>query len=263
MPTFTTYAPGTPCWVDLLTPDVDASSAFYKAVFGWEVEDQFDGEQRVYTMYRRDGQKVTGAIGQGPQTQGMPAMWTTYIAVDDVDAAIAAVGAAGGSLMMGPMDISPAGKMAVFSDPTGAALAVWQPGDHLGAEVANEPDTWSWNELVTRDVDAAKDFYASVFGWQYDSMDMGGGNMYHVIAGGENGGLGGLMQMPAEFPPMVPNHWAVYFMVDDLDDRVAKVTANGGKVVNPPMAVPGVGTMAHVHDPAGGAFAMLRPESAG
>ena len=263
MPTFTAYEPGTPCWVDLMTSDVDGAKTFYGALFGWEAEDQRDGDEIVYTTFTLGGQSVAGLMATPPEAQGMPTVWTSYIAVDDAEAAQRKVEQAGGTVIRPTMQAMTAGHLGVFADPTGAVFATWQPIEHKGADVANEPDTWSWNELVTRDVDAAKDFYASVFGWQYDSMDMGGGSMYHVIAGGEYGGLGGLMQMPAEFPPMVPNHWAVYFMVADLDDRVAKVTSNGGKVVNPPMAVPGVGTMAHVHDPAGGAFAMLRPESAG
>ena len=67
--------------------------------------------------------------------------------------------------MMPPMQVMDAGSMAIFADPTGAAFSAWQAGEHIGARVCNEPDTFSWNELVSRDVEAAKPFYSSVFGW--------------------------------------------------------------------------------------------------
>ncbi len=260
MAEFTSHAAGTPSWVDLMSPDVDASKAFYQAVFGWDAEDMFDPDgNQIYTNFRLDGKNVAGLGGQPPGMGEMPAIWNTYIAVDDAAAAADKVTAAGGSVMMPSMQVMEAGHMAVFADPTGAAFSVWQAGEHIGAEVGNIPNTYSWNELMSRDIDTAKDFYAEVFGWTYDTQDMGTGP-YHVIAGGSNEGMGGLMGMPAEVPDMVPNHWAVYFMVADTAATIEKVTANGGTVVVPPMDIPGVGRMATVHDPAGGNFSTLQPD---
>ena len=153
-----------------------------------------------------------------------------------------------------------AGHMAVFADPTGAAFSAWQAAEHIGAELGNVPNTHSWNELMSRDIDTAKTFYGQVFGWEYETMAMPQGD-YHVITGGENGGLGGLMAMPAEVPEMVPNHWMAYFSVSDLDASVAAVTEHGGQVVMPAMEVPGVGRMATVHDNVNAAFTLMQPES--
>lgn len=260
MPEFTSHAVGSPCWVDLMSPDVDASKSFYEAVFGWTGDDELDPEgNRVYVTFRLDGKVVAGLGGQPPGTDEMPAIWNTYVCVDDPDETVAAATEAGGSVMMPPMQVMDAGHMAIIADPTGAAISLWKPGEHFGAEVCNEPDTWSWNELMTRDVDAARAFYSAVFGWEYDSMDMGPGGMYHVIRGGEHGGWGGLMAMPAEMPDMVPDHWGVYFTVADTEATSGKVTSNGGHVVQPPMDIPGVGRMTTFHDPQSGSFATLQP----
>ena len=260
MPDFTGHAPGSPCWVDLMAPDVDAAKQFYTAVFGWDADDQFDDDgNHIYTMLTQDGKAVAGMGGQAPGMEGAPPIWNSYIAVEDPAATAEKVTAAGGTVMMPPMDVMSAGAMAIFADPTGAAFSVWKAGEHFGAERCNEPDTWSWNELMTRDIDAALAFYSQVFGWAYDPMDMGPGGTYHVIKGGENNGWGGLMAMPAEMPDMVPNHWAVYFTVTDIEATIGKVTAAGGQVANGPMEIPGVGTTAVIHDPSGGSFALMQP----
>ncbi|MDH3306427.1 MAG: VOC family protein, partial [Acidimicrobiia bacterium] len=197
MPVFESYPAGTPCWIDLMSPDVDASKSFYQSVFGWDAEDNFDDEgNRIYTQFKQGDHIVAGLGGQAPGMEGMPAFWNTYIASDDVAATAAAVTEAGGTVMMPPMQVMDAGHMAIFADPTGAAFSVWQANEHRGAGIANEPNTWSWNELMSRDIDTAKDFYSAVFGWEYEAMDMGPGGTYHVIKGGEHNGLGGLMAMP-------------------------------------------------------------------
>lgn len=260
MTTFAAHAPGSPCWVDLMAPDTDAAKAFYGAVFGWDAEDQFDDEGNyTYTMFSKGGKVVAGMGGQMPDMEGMPPVWNTYIAVDDPAATVEKATAAGGTVMMPPMDIMTAGAMAIFADPTGAVISVWKAGDHFGAEVCNDPDTWSWNELMNRDIDAAKPFYSAVFGWSYEEMDMGEGNIYNVIEGGENNGWGGLMAMPAEVPDEVPNHWVVYFTVADIEASLAKVAGNGGQIANGPMDIEGVGRMAAVMDPNGGFFSLMQP----
>ncbi len=263
MPEFTSHPPGTPNWVDLMSPDVDASKAFYTAVFGWDADDQFDDDgNRIYVMFSLDGKSVAGLGGQPPgMPEGMPPVWNTYIATDDVAATAEKVTAGGGSVMMPPMQVMESGEMAIFTDPGGAAFSVWKAGEHIGAQVCNENNTYSWNELMTRDIDNALPFYSAVFGWSYDPQDMGPMGTYHVIAGGESQGLGGLMAMPPDVPDMVPNHWGVYFTVESVDATVDLITGAGGQVVNGPMDIPGVGRMATVHDPAGGNFNVMQPAS--
>jgi len=263
MPQFTEHAPGSPCWVDLMSPDVDASKDFYVAVFGWDATDSFDDDgNRIYTNFSLGGDAVAGLGGQAPGTEGMPAVWNTYVRTDDLAATVAAVPDAGGTVVMPPMPVMEAGHMAIVADPAGAVISLWQPGTHPGAGVCNEPGTWAWNELVTRDIDGALPFYSSVFGWEYDAMDMGPMGTYHVIRGGENGGWGGLMPMPPDMPAQVPNHWMVYFLVLDTDATIARVETRGGSVASPPTDSP-VGTITIFHDPHGGSFATLQPRTGG
>lgn len=263
MTEFSSYEAGTPCWADLMSPDVDASKAFYSAVFDWETEDQFDPEgNRIYVNFSVDGKEVAGLGGQPPEMGDMPPVWNTYIATEDCDAISAKVVEAGGTVVMPTMQVMEAGTMAVFADPTGAAFSVWQAGEHIGAHVCNEPNTMSWNELATRDVEAAKSFYSQVFGWEYEEQDMGPMGTYTLITGGENGGLGGITPMPDEVPAEVPNHWMPYFAVADIAATTAKVESAGGQIVNGPFEAPGVGQFSVTQDPAGGTFSMMQPESA-
>lgn len=260
MAEFTSHDPGTPSWVDLMSADLDGAKAFYAALFGWHMEDQFDDDgNRIYVMATLDGKSVAGmgAIPPG-SPEGMPSVWNTYITVADVEATTAKVAEAGGTVMMPAMQVMTSGRMAVFADPAGAAFSVWQPQDHIGIELGNVANTLTWNELMSRDLAASQAFYSSVFGWNYET----GEHMpdYHLITGGEAGGLGGLMAMPAEVPDMVPSHWAAYFAVTDLAASSALVSENGGQMVTEPMSAPGVGSFATVHDPTGAMFALMQPE---
>lgn len=258
MAEFTAHAPGTPSWVDLFASDLDQAKEFYAGLFGWELEDQFDEDgNRIYSMARLDGKAAAG-MGAIPPGVDMPSVWNTYVSTADIDATSTAVEAAGGSVVMPAMQVMDAGKMASFADPTGAVFSVWEPGQHIGAEIGNVANTFSWNELMSRDIDSAQAFYASVFGWEYETQQMPDGP-YHVISGGDSGGLGGLMAMPAEVPEMVPNHWGVYFTVENLDASVAKAQELGGQVVVAPMDIPGVGRMSTVHDCCNASFTMMQP----
>ena len=263
MPEFTSYEHGCPCWVDLMSPDVEGSKAFYGSIFGWDATDQHDDEgNRVYVMFTLDGRNVAGLGGQMPGMENAPAFWNTYVSVDDIAAMVDAATEAGGSVMVPAMQVMEAGHMAIVADPAGAAISLWKAGDHIGADVCNEPNTMSWNELMTRDVDAALGFYRAVFGWDIVGQDMGPMGTYHVVQGGEHGGWGGIMAMPPEMPEMVPNHWAVYFAVDDIEATASAVADHGGSIAQAPFEIPGVGVMAVMHDPHSGSFSLMQPSPA-
>lgn len=257
MTTKSSYEPGSPCWIDLTSPDVDASKAFYGSLFGWESTDEYDDGNWIYSQLTKDGQVVAGLGAQQPEMAGMPPMWNTYVATDDIDAVLGAVEAAGGTVMMPAMDVMDEGRMAVLADPAGAVVCLWQAGNHIGAELVNEPDTWAWNELLTRDLDTALAFHGDVFGWEFQAMEMPTGT-YHVVAGGEDGGLAGMMGMPDGFPDQVPNHWVVYFLVADAEATLARAVELGGSVTHGPDPS-GVGILAGVHDPQGGSFSIMQP----
>lgn len=204
MPLRDTYPAGMPSWVDLGTTDPVAAHSFYGELFGWTVDVDERPEAGGYAQFRRNGHPVAGC---GPLFfDNMPPVWTTYIASDDAEATVAAIAAHGGTVMMPPMDVLDAGRMAIFAGPDGAVAGLWQAGTHHGAEFVTEPGGWSWSTLATRDKAAAVAFYSAVFGWELvEHPDWG---EHWALGGGE---IADVVEMDADVPPQVPPHWRVVF----------------------------------------------------
>ena len=259
MPDVDRYVHGTPSWVDLATPDPAAAKEFYGALFGWTFEENDTDQPGVtYTMASKRGRSVAGVmqLSEEMAASGMPPCWTSYVTVDDLEGTAAKVAPAGGQVLQPPMDVMEAGRMAVVADSTGAVLALWEPKEHIGAEVVNEHGALTWNELLSADVPTAAAFYAEVLGWTAETapMPMGDYTVFRTPGGNESGIAGGMT------PPMeMPSVWAVYFSVDDCAATVAAAEAAGATVLMPPTPVPEVGTMAALVDPQGAAFSILQP----
>jgi uncharacterized protein len=200
-------------------------------------------------------------------------MWNTYVAVESADDTASKVRDAGGGAVMEPFDVMDAGRMAVFTDPEGAAFLVWQAKQLKGAQIVNEPGSLNFNGLATRDVERAKSFYGSVFGWTTLTID-GGAQMWTLPGYGdylerdnpglrkqvaEAGGPAGFEDVVASINPIAddqpdtPAHWSVTFGVDDADATAARAAELGGKVVVPPMDAPWV-RMTMISDPQGATF---------
>jgi uncharacterized protein len=256
MPKFDTYPAGTPSWVDLSSSDPAAAKGFYTELLGWTV-DELGPEAGGYAMFQKGGLNVAGV---GPiMGEGQPSAWMTYVTTDDADASVAAAKAAGATVLVEPMDVLDVGRMAVFADPAGGVIAVWQPKAHHGAQLANEPGTLCWNELQTRDEDAAKAFYAAVFGWGAETSDMGDMRYTEWKRGDDS--VGGMLPMPAEVPAQVPPYWLAYFAVDDADATVEAAGKLGGATVVPATDIP-PGRFAVLSDPSGATFAVIKTATA-
>jgi predicted enzyme related to lactoylglutathione lyase len=252
----TSYTPGTPSWVDLATPDVEASAGFYGDLFGWEVPElPNSAELGGYRRAKKNGKDVAGVYPL--MQEGQPPAWATYVAVEDAEATAAKVGSAGGNVIAPPMDVAELGKMAVFTDPTGAFFGIWQPGTFAGAELVNEAGAFGWNELGTRDTAAAKEFYGAVFGWGYDDEESEQAGIYTIWKLGE-AMAGGMLDITGMLPDEVPAHWLVYFTVEDTDAAVEKAKAGGGDLRFGPIDIP-IGRFAVVADQFGAAFAVMQP----
>jgi predicted enzyme related to lactoylglutathione lyase len=253
MPEVSEHAPGTPSWVDLASPDPDASARFYGGLFGWQATDAGPVEETGgYRMLQRDGRNVAGL---GPtQGAGQPAMWTTYVSTDDAEGVAARVREAGGQVVMEPFDVLGSGRMAVFADPAGAFISVWQPQSHPGADVVNEPGSLCWNELATRDIEQAKAFYRAAFGWEGETSAYGDTSYTEWKLGGRT--IGGMIAMNEQWPAEVPPHWMVYFAVEDVDAAVGRVEELGGKVSVAPTDTP-AGRFAVLNDPHGAVFSII------
>jgi predicted enzyme related to lactoylglutathione lyase len=273
MPERDGYIPGVPCWVDTSQPDPEAAVPFYTDLFGWEFEDVMPpGSPGKYFVARIRGGDVA-AVGSQPEEAPPMAMWNTYVWVESADDTATRVREAGGNVMMEPFDVMNAGRMAVFTDPEGAMFCVWQAKDHKGAKIVNEHGSLNFNGLNTRDSEAAKPFYRSVFGWEVLGLP-GGAEMWTMPGYGdylerdnpdlrkqvaEAGGPAGFEDVVAAINPIpddqpdVPAHWSVTFGVDDADAIAAKATELGGKVLVPPFDAPWV-RMTVLADPQGATF---------
>jgi predicted enzyme related to lactoylglutathione lyase len=246
------YSPGTPSWVDLGTTDVTAAAAFYGGLFGWTLDD-LGPEGGGYGIFRKDGKQVAGI---GPATdEARGTSWTTYFATDDVDETASRVAAGGGQVIMAPMDVMDQGRMAVFVDPAGAFFSAWQAGKHIGAELVNEPGSFTWNELVSSDIDTCKSFYAQVFGGTTRDVNMGEGPAYVLFQVNDRPVAGGMAYDPTMGP--LPGGWSVYFSVADCDSSHAKAGELGAATVLAPMDSP-AGRFAIMRDPQGGTFAIIK-----
>ena len=252
------YENGCPAWIDLGSPDSDASAAFYGALFGWTATEAGPVEETGgYRMFLKDGKMVAGL---GPGGEGQPVYWNTYLSADDVDKSTQLAKANGATVIVEPMDVMDAGRMAILADPSGAIVSLWQAGQHEGAELVNVPGTFSWSELLTRDVEGAKRFYREAFGIQSTEFPMGDGPPYTVIEVGGRG-VGGIMGLGDQYPPELPNCWLTYFAVDDADATVKQATALGGSVMSEPFDVPTVGRIAWLLGPHGELFAIIKMET--
>ena len=247
----TSYEPGTPSWADLATPDVDASARFYGDLFGWEVESAGPPEETGgYGFFKLRGHRVAGV---GPLMQeDQPPVWSTYVSTDDADAVAARATQAGGAVIVEPMNVMDAGRMAFVMHAGGGAVGVWQPGRTIGAELVNEPGAMAWNELHTSDADGAKAFYSAVFGWIADDQPLGESTYTVFQLAGR--GIGGMMP---DLPPDAPPFWLTYFEVSDCDATVAKAQELGGSVAWPAAEMEGVGRFAGLSDPHGIQFAVI------
>jgi predicted enzyme related to lactoylglutathione lyase len=248
----TAWPSGTPCWVDLGVDDIAQAGTFYAGLFGWEIQ-AGPPEAYGYAMCLTNGLAVAG-IGPKQGPPGTPAAWTTYLASDDADQTSRKVKAAGGRVLMEPMDIMDVGRMAVAADPGGALFGIWQARAHIGVGLANEPGALCWNENFSHDFDHNKAFYQEVFGYEFGDLgDISFNYATLKVSGIDVGGIG---ELDTTFPAEVPPHWSSYFAVEDTNGAVAKVSALGGSVARPPRDTP-YGRMAVVSDDQGAEFSLI------
>jgi predicted enzyme related to lactoylglutathione lyase len=267
------YMPGVPCWIDTNQPDPEAAAAFYGALFGWDFTEAMPpGSPGKYLIARLRGGDVA-AVASQPEGAPPMAVWNTYIWVESADAAAANVQAAGGRVLMPPFDVMDAGRMAVLTDPEGAQFSVWQAKEHKGARIVNEPGSLNFNNLNTRDPEAAPAFYHAVFGWQLLGLG-GGADAWRLPGYGDflaqrdpglrarvaaSGGPVGFEDVVATLNPIaadqpdVPAHWGLTFAVDDADAAARTATELGGQVLVPPFDAPWV-RMTVIRDPQGATF---------
>jgi len=272
------YIPGVPCWLDTNRADPEAAAAFYRGLFGWDVEDVMPpGAPGKYLTGRLGGRDVA-AIGSAPEGAPTDPAWHTYVWVEDADATAKLVESAGGSVLMEPADVGDAGRLAAFADTDGASFFVWQARRHRGALAVNEPGSVNFNDLHARDLEAAGRFYGAVFGWE--RIPVGDGFAWALPAYGDfleqrtPGMRQSMKEMgaPDRFSEVVATvsaladaagpRWDVTFAVADADATAARAVELGGQVISPPVDAPWTRTTV-IADPDGGRFtaSMFVPEN--
>ena len=240
-----TYPQGVPCWIDTEQPDVGAAVEFYAGIFGWTFEDVMPaGAPDRYLIAKLDGQDVAGmASAQGA------AAWSTYISVEDADASVQRLIAAGAAVRSATADAGEGGRSAALTDPEGAEFRLWQARRRMGAQVANQPGAWNFSDLHTANPGAAIKFYEAAFGWQVD--DLGFAMMIrrpgygdHLEATVDPGirerqsvlaappGFEDAIAWIATTAPDEPPHWHVSFTVADRDQTVRDAERLGAQVLS-------------------------------
>lgn len=242
-------------WHELMTTEPDAAQGFYASVVGWGTT-TWD-EDPSYRLLTMQGAPMAGLLRLPDEARasGAPPHWLTYIAVPDVEGAVARATGLGASVYVQPQDVPSVGRFAVLADPQGAVFAVFRPAQPGGSEELALGD-FSWHELATTNWQAAWEFYTALLGWEFDSsFDMGPAGTYWMFrsAGGKRT-LGGMYTKPPEM--QAPAHWLPYILVPSVDRTLEAVRRHGGQVLNGPMEVPGGDRIAQCLDPQGGAFAI-------
>jgi uncharacterized protein len=262
------YLPGVPCWVETLQLEPRSALGFYGPLLGWtfcEPEVMLGGLRGDYFLARIEDGDVAG-IGMLPERGGSPLpVWITSVRVDSADEALGLASAAGGRVLLGPLDRTPGGRWAVITDPAGAAFGVWEAHRHAGARLVNQPGTWAMSSLHTPDPAGATAFYGAVFGWQSEPIAPGAPvtlfRLSGYIGGDPDQGMPrdvvAVMTATETGPDglVIPPHWNVNLRVSDTDAVVARVAELGGSVLMPPMDTPGFRS-AVVLDPRGAAFSV-------
>ncbi|MEV6315793.1 VOC family protein [Streptomyces sp. NPDC051776] len=259
MPASTHTVHGAPCWVSLMTRDLEAAQRFYGAVLGWSFRETSLGSE--FAVAVADDVPVAG-IGALAHTMGVPVSWTAYFAVETADLTASRIRERGGTVGVGPISIGK-GRAALAADPGGAVFGFWEgsgvPGWEVG--VGKAP---AWLELRTRDAFAAAIFYGQVFDWasgrpgapevEYEldavRVKAGGHTVAHL--------RGGVIE--ADPDPQVRPRWHVYFVVEDVDAAANAAVTAGGTVTAQP-SDSRIGREATVRDPHGGLFTVTAPRT--
>lgn len=245
------------CWSENITTDVDRVKAFYQGLFQWDAQDKPATASKQTSMFSLEGQPTGAAVAMPPELakQGVPSHWAHFISTPDLDATLAQVQPAGGSILKGAFDVLDAGRMALILDPAGCPLSLWQPGTQAGFGVfqPGQQGAPSWFELMSNDVLLARNFYQTLFGWEPVSLDIPDLDYWMFLA--DRVPVAAVMGLLPEMGKM-PDHWLMYFNSSDVDADAAKAVSLGGTVMLAPQDM-SIGRFALLSDPEGALFGLL------
>jgi uncharacterized protein len=248
------YAPGSFCWITLSTRNPMGAKEFYGELFSWRAI-----QQGPFGLFLQDAQAVGSFVDQNadPRARDNPPNWLPFVRVRSLDAALARVEQLGGRVWFPPFE-APQARVALVKGVTREILGLWETtpeGERFGLM---KPGVVSWFELATPEPEAAKDFYAALFGWRFNQE----GN-YAVLTHGPHT-LGGVVKLEGDWEDHaflaaigqapeekweVPPHWMIYFAVRDIDACLRRAEAIGARISARPDTLHTFGQFAVVRDP--------------
>ena len=268
MQEITKFTPGTFCWIELFTTNVNAAKEYYIKLFNWGIEEIATPDNQTYTMPQVDGKPMGGLfpLSNEMKANGVPPHWMSYVGVTSADDVTKKAKELGANIIKEPFDVGDYGRMSVIQDPVGAVFNLWQPTDQNSPGIArNVAGSLSWNELYTPDINKSKEFYCSLFGWEANTIELNDSQIkeYVEFKQGEIS-IGGMMSIREDMDEnRIHPHWMVYLAVNDCDENAALSERLGGKILYAPKHFPGVGKMAVIQDPQGAVYSTInyQPES--
>ena len=247
--------PGKVVWHDLISDTPAATARFYGELFGWTFE-PVPGVN--YTLIRHDGRAIGGLVDQGrlPVDEDI-SQWVALLAVDDIEAAAAAVGPAGGRLLTNPTSLGRRGRVAVAADPEGAIFALLETGggDPPDRSGPPAPGGFLWDELWAVDTAGAASFYGRLLPYEAETLALEGELDYRVLSAAGRPRAGIRPHPVADSAPL----WVNYLRVADLaalEAILARVDDLGGRVLQPATARPAGGYLAVLQGPSGAGIAL-------
>lgn len=262
MPDIEKHAPGSFCWIELATSDQNSAKSFYTALFNWTANDSPMAPGEFYTIFQLRGRAAAGGYTLMPdqRSQGVPPNWLLYVCVENADESASRAASLGGKILRGAFDVFGFGRMAVLQDPAGAVFAVWQPLQHAGIGVQEDPGSFCWADLSLPDRNAAIPFYEGLFGWKITPGEgkENDASVYLHIKNGEQ--LIGGVPSASQRDPNAPPHWLIYFAVEDVFASADKAKAVGAAIYFPPTKMEHVGDLSVLADPQGAVFALFTLE---
>ncbi|MEU1366745.1 VOC family protein [Streptomyces sp. NPDC005803] len=246
--------PAAPCWVNLMTRDLESAQAFYGSVMGWTFRPGKLGQE--FSVARRGDVPVAG-IGAVATTFHVAVAWTPYFAVQDADATAARIRERSGTVAVGPLALGK-GRGALAADRDGASFGIWERTAPATSPPAPDDYAHTWLRLRTRNAFDAAIFYGEVMDWASGRpgscevtyakdevlVECGGRQLARISSGA----------VEAAPDPLVRPHWQVNFPVDDVSAAIASAREHGGALIEE-LSRP-QGREATLIDPDGGLFTL-------
>ncbi len=240
---------GKTIFLQLVTPDLATSEAFYTGLLGWQFQ-PVPNTRVPYAAALSNGQLVGGVAQRAiPAGQHLQSAWLGFFSVTDTDAAVTLAAAQGAKTLAAPHDVPGLGREAVLADPQGAVFGILASSSGDPPDILSPVGSWIWRSLLTSDPKSDAAFYTALLGFDATPFPSEGAAQHLLLVSG-NYARATANSLPGNHPDMHP-HWLHYVRVANAAQSVATATTLGGRVLVPPHSDRHGGMIAIVADPEG------------